>query len=89
VIFPGAGHAPDNAVTWFSDSGVMFGGCMVKGGDDLGFVGDVDRTSWPDAMRRLIALAPKLVVPGHGSRLDPEQLTRTLDLLQRGAPGIA
>ncbi len=83
VVYPGAAHAPDNVVTWFPESGVMFGGCMVKGGDDLGYLGDADLQSWPEAMLRLEAMQPKLVIPGHGERTDPEQLSHTRVLLER------
>ncbi len=88
IVHPGAGHAPDNVVTWFPEAGVMFGGCMVKGGDDLGFLGDANRETWPGAMRALQALEPELVVPGHGTRTDPGQLAHTERLLLDGAPGV-
>jgi len=77
VRFPGAGHAPDNVVTWFPELGVLFGGCMVKGGDDLGNLGDADVSTWPDAMRALEALKPAVVVPGHGDRIDAAMLAHT------------
>ncbi len=88
IVFPGHGHAPDNVVTWFPESGVMFGGCMVKGGDNLGYLGDANRETWPAAMQALLALAPKVVVPGHGARTDPEQLSHTAKLLADDAPGV-
>ncbi len=81
VVFPGAAHASDNVVTYFPDAGVMFGGCLVKGGDDLGYLGDANLDTYGPAVDRLRALAPKVVVPGHGPRTDPEQLDNTRRLV--------
>ena len=82
VRFPGPAHSPDNVVTWFPDRRLLFGGCMVKGGDDLGNLGDADVPAYPTAIKVLQALEPAVVVPGHGDRIDPEQLAHTLRLLQ-------
>lgn len=81
VLFPGRGHSPDNVVTWFPDAGVLFGGCMVKGGDDLGWLGDADTQAWPAANSALIDLGARVVVPGHGERTDPGSLDNTGRLL--------
>ncbi len=86
VIYPGAAHAPDNIVTFFPESGVLFGGCLVKSGDDLGNLGDANSESYPRAVARLQALAPRYVIAGHGERTDPGQLDNTARLLARGAP---
>lgn len=82
VIFVGAAHSPDNIVTWFPESGVLFGGCMVKGGDSLGYLGDADLETYPAAVQALQRLDPRIVVPGHGIRTDAEQLGNTLRLLE-------
>ncbi len=87
LIHPGAAHSPDNLVVWFPDRRLLFGGCMVKGGASLGFLGDADLESWPGAVRKLQALDPAVVVPGHGDRLDPRLLQHTLDLLEEAASG--
>lgn len=83
IFYPGAAHAPDNVVTFFEESGLLFGGCMIKAGDSLGYLGDADLASWPAAVRRLIALSPQLVIPGHGDRFGPDLLPHTLDLLDQ------
>jgi glyoxylase-like metal-dependent hydrolase (beta-lactamase superfamily II) len=83
LIFPGPGHSPDNLVVYFPDRKLLFGGCMVKGGESLGYLGDADLTSWPDAIRQLQELDVELLVPGHGTRLDPGQLEHTLELLRK------
>lgn len=85
VLFPGGGHARDNVVTFFEDTQLLFGGCMVKGGPDLGYLGDADLLTWPAANAALIGLDPRVVVPGHGQGTGPELLTHTRALLEARA----
>lgn len=82
LIHPGHAHSADNIVAWFETKGVLFGGCMVKDGDSLGYMGEADETSWRSAIEVLIALSPEIVIPGHGTRTDPGLLTNTRRLLQ-------
>lgn len=81
VIHPGPAHSPDNVVVFLPARGILFGGCMVKGGASIGYLGDADVAHWPAAIRVLQALRPTVVVPGHEGRLDPGQLDHTLALL--------
>lgn len=83
LIFPGHAHSPDNLVVYFPERKLLFGGCLVKGGRSLGYLGDADLETWPDAIRQLQELDIELLVPGHGTRLDREQLENTLELLER------
>jgi metallo-beta-lactamase class B len=67
AFYPGPGHAPDNIVVKFES--LLFGGCMIKSAEagDLGFTGDANLKSWPDAVRRVQERYGKtIVVPGHG-----------------------
>lgn len=82
LIHPGPGHSPDNLVVYFPNRELLFGGCLVKGGGSLGFLGDADLERWPGAIRRLQSLDLETVVPGHGPRTDPGLLDHTLALLQ-------
>ena len=68
IIDPGPGHAIDNVVTWFPSLGVLFGGCLIKSGDTIGYTGNADLDHWPKAVRSLEALDPEFVIPGHGRR---------------------
>lgn len=81
VIHPAPAHAPDNVATWIPHAGLLFGGCLVKGGDTLGYLGDADLDRYPAAVAALQALAPTTVVPGHGRRVDAELLAHTANLL--------
>ncbi len=85
IHFPGPAHTADNVVTWFPGEGLLFGGCLVKGGDSLGFLGHADLARYPDSVRKLQALEPALVVSGHGARHDAEQLENTLRLAEAEA----
>lgn len=87
VFHPGHAHAPDNVVTWLPARRVLFGGCMVIGMERIGYTGEADMAAWPGAIRRLEALDPAFVVPGHGERFGPEALGHTLRLLEEAAGG--
>ena len=82
VFWPGPSKAPDKVVVYFPERRLLFGGCMILGGDKIGNVADADMSSWPDAVRALVRFPADVVVPGHGERLDPQLVQHTLDLLQ-------
>jgi glyoxylase-like metal-dependent hydrolase (beta-lactamase superfamily II) len=82
VFWPGPSQAPDKVVVYFPERRLLFGGCMILGGDKIGNVADADMSQWPDAVRALARFPADVVVPGHGERLDPQLVQHTLDLLQ-------
>lgn len=82
VIFPGASHAPDNVVVYFPARKVLFGGCMILGTEKIGNISDADMSAWPDSVEHLRNLDFRLLIPGHGDRLDPALLDVTVDLLK-------
>lgn len=81
LLHPGAAHTADNIVVWLPRRGVLFGGCMVKAGDDLGYMGEAHLDTWGAAIERLQALGPRWVVPGHGPSVDPALLANTARLV--------
>jgi glyoxylase-like metal-dependent hydrolase (beta-lactamase superfamily II) len=81
VIFPAPAHAPDNVVTWIPTAGLLFGGCLVKEGDSLGYLGDADLNRYPIAVEALRELNPRVLIPGHGRSIDPALLNNTARLL--------
>lgn len=83
VIFPGPSQAPDKVAVYFPGRKLLFGSCMVLGGDSLGNTADADLQAWPAAIQVLLKLPVEVVIPGHGQRLDPELLQHTLDLLKK------
>lgn len=84
VLYPGAGHAPDNIMVWLPEQRLLYGGCAIRerATDNLGNTGDADLASWPQAVRRAQQRYPqaKWVVPGHGEPGGPELLSHTLRL---------
>ena len=82
VFWPGPSQAPDKVAVYFPERRLLFGGCMILGGDGLGNVTDADMNNWPEAVRNLARFPADVVVPGHGERLDPELVQHTVDLLQ-------
>jgi glyoxylase-like metal-dependent hydrolase (beta-lactamase superfamily II) len=61
----GPAHTPEDLVVHAERAGVMFAGDLVFRGR-IPFVGQADSRQWIASLGRLIALAPRLVVPGHG-----------------------
>jgi glyoxylase-like metal-dependent hydrolase (beta-lactamase superfamily II) len=81
VYYPGPSQAPDKVVVYFPGKKVLFGSCMVLGGDQIGNTSDADLKNWPEAARKLKQFDAEIVVPGHGDRLDPGLIDHTIDLL--------
>jgi metallo-beta-lactamase class B len=81
VYYPGPSQAPDKVVVYFPSKKVLFGGCMILGGDRVGNTSDADLGRWPDAVRRVAQFDAAIVVPGHGDRLDAGLIQHTIDLL--------
>jgi glyoxylase-like metal-dependent hydrolase (beta-lactamase superfamily II) len=61
----GPAHTAEDLVVHAERAGVMFAGDLVFRGR-IPFVGQADSRQWIASLGRLIALAPRLVVPGHG-----------------------
>lgn len=90
VLFPGAGHTPDNLVVWLPATRVLFGGCLVKEGASTGMgnLADADTGSWKQAVALVQTRYPaaRWVVPGHGAPGGLDLLTHTRDLLEARPP---
>ncbi len=70
VLYPGAGHAPDNVVVYVPEAGVLFGGCAVYEAlrTGPGNLSDADIVAWSASIQRVMERYPeaKVVIPGHG-----------------------
>lgn len=70
IVYPGAGHAPDNVLVWLAEQGILFGGCAIRAqaAESAGNTADADLESWVVAMEFLKRRygSAKMVVPGHG-----------------------
>ena len=88
----GPAHTPEDLVVWVESARVLFAGDLVFRGR-IPFVGQADSRSWVQALGGLIALQPRIIVPGHGplshEPLPDLQLTRDYLLHLRQAMGEA
>lgn len=89
LFYPGAGHTRDNITVWHAESGVLFGGCLLRATTDngIGNLSDADIDAYPASIARLIERYPqrRFTIPGHGSMAgDALEWTRQL-LATRGA----
>jgi glyoxylase-like metal-dependent hydrolase (beta-lactamase superfamily II) len=92
VRHAGPAHTPEDLVVFAERAQVLFAGDLVFRGR-IPFVGQADSRGWTDALDRLIALKPRLIVPGHGPvSADPVpdlELTRSYLLYLRQRMGEA
>jgi glyoxylase-like metal-dependent hydrolase (beta-lactamase superfamily II) len=61
----GPAHTPEDLVVQAEHAGVLFAGDLVFRGR-IPFVGQADSRQWIASLGQLIALKPRIVVPGHG-----------------------
>ena len=78
----GPAHTPEDLAVYLPQSGVLIAGDLVFR-NRVPFVGQADSGRWIEALDRLVALAPTIIVPGHGpaSRNATADLALTRDYL--------
>jgi glyoxylase-like metal-dependent hydrolase (beta-lactamase superfamily II) len=78
----GPAHSSEDLALFVDNDGVLFSGDLVFKGR-VPFVGEADSRAWLAALDRLLALRPRLMVPGHGaaSRAPRSDLALTRDYL--------
>ena len=64
--YVGPAHSSEDMAMIVKEDGVLYAGDLVFRGR-VPFVGDADSRAWIGALETLIALKPKVLVPGHGS----------------------
>ena len=81
--YVGPAHSSEDMAMLVKEDGVLYAGDLVFRGR-VPFVGDADSRAWIAALDKLIALNPKVLVPGHGapSRTPRSDLVFTRDYLQ-------
>lgn len=88
----GPAHTPEDLVVLHERTGVLFAGDLVFRGR-IPFVGLADSSGWIRSLDRLLALRPRLLVPGHGPVSEQSvadlQLTRDYLVHLRQAMGEA
>jgi glyoxylase-like metal-dependent hydrolase (beta-lactamase superfamily II) len=83
IIYMGPAHAPDDIVVVVREDQVLYSGDILFSGR-VPFVGNADSRRWLATMDRLLALQPRVMVPGHGaaSRNPVADLVFTRDYLR-------
>lgn len=83
VYWFGPAHSPEDLVIVVPGEGVIFSGDLFFAGR-IPFVGDADSKAWLERIDRLLAMKPRLMIPGHGavSRDPAKDLTLTRDYLR-------
>lgn len=64
--YVGPAHSAEDMAMMVKDDGVLYAGDLVFRGR-VPFVGDADSRAWIAALDTLIAMKPKVLVPGHGA----------------------
>lgn len=79
----GPAHSSEDLAMLVREDGVLYAGDLVFRGR-VPFVGAADSRAWIDALDKLIALKPRILIPGHGppSRMPSADLAFTRDYLQ-------
>lgn len=80
--YVGPAHSAEDMAMLVQEDGVLYAGDLVFR-DRIPFVGDADTRAWIAALDKLIAIDPKVLVPGHGapSRNPEDDLAFTRDYL--------
>jgi len=74
LLHPGRAHTDHDVVVHVPDAAVVFTGDVVEhaehGFSAYSFSEGTDLRAWPDALDTILALEPRIVVPGHGEPVD-------------------
>lgn len=68
----GPAHTGHDVVVHVPDADVVFAGDLVEQGAPPQAGPDADPVNWPFVLEQLLALNPRIVVPGHGNPVDQE-----------------
>ena len=63
--YVGPAHSDEDLVMLVKEDGVLYAGDLVFRGR-IPFVGDADAAAWVSALDKLLAMKPRVLVPGHG-----------------------
>jgi glyoxylase-like metal-dependent hydrolase (beta-lactamase superfamily II) len=82
IVYADGAHSPEDVMVYVVEERLLFAGDLLFAGR-VPFVGSADSKGWLKATAKMIALAPAVVVPGHGpaSRDVARDLVLTRDYL--------
>jgi glyoxylase-like metal-dependent hydrolase (beta-lactamase superfamily II) len=85
LIHPGLGHTDHDVIARVPDAGVVFAGDLVEQGAPPSAGPDSVPGRWPSTLDKVLALGPRVVVPGHGEPVDPAFVRAQRDELSAGS----
>ena len=85
LIHPGLGHTDHDVIVHVPDAGVVFAGDLVEEWKPPQVGPDSVPARWPSTLDTLLALEPRVVVPGHGEPVDAGFVRRQRDELSAGS----
>ena len=65
LVWSGGGHSPEDLMMYVVEDRLLFAGDLIFA-SRIPFVGNGDSKGWLAATHKMLALAPGVVVPGHG-----------------------
>lgn len=81
LFLSGNSHSPGDVLMWLPGQKVLVSGDVVYS-DRMPSTLESDLTRWISLLDEIVAMQPKVVIPGHGSVTDLEGVMRLRDLLQ-------
>lgn len=85
LLHPGLGHTDHDVVAHVPDAAVVFAGDLVEQGAPPSIGPDTVLDHWPSTLDAVLALDPRIVVPGHGEPVTPAFVRAQRDELSRRA----
>jgi metallo-beta-lactamase class B len=82
VYYPGHTQTDDKLVVVFPEKKILFGSCMLLGGEEVGNTREADILSWIQSVTRLKQWDAEIVIPGHGEGIGPDLIDHTVELLE-------
>lgn len=76
LLHLGRGHTDHDVIVHVPDAGVVFAGDLVEEGAPPSVGEDAFPGEWPAALAGVLALRPRVVVPGHGDPVDAAFVAR-------------
>jgi len=81
LVYVGPAHTTNDIVAWVPERKVLFAGDVIfNKGTPFAMMGSI--AGWLEALERLRALAPRTIVPGHGTVCGPEVIDEVADYLR-------
>ncbi len=83
LIWFGNAHSPGDISVWIANENVLIAGDIAFHERLLGIFPDTDVAAWIASLKRLLAMQPEILVPGHGRPTDAAAIEKyTLNYLE-------